>query len=173
METINYPQNQPEASSVLVNKPIEENFLLVSQEIKSDLITITKWAYFMSIIGFIGIGIMAIGSVSTFFLTGAATEYQDFQNIPFPLYFIGIIYLATAVICFFPNYFMFLYAKKLRKGLDTNNQELLAEGFKNEKKLTVFLGVLVVISLILFVMMIIGLIFSFGMLQALSGGAMV
>lgn len=54
-----------------------------------------------------------------------------------------------------------------------NDQQNLNEGFKNLKKTAKFVGIVTVISLALMLLIIPIMIFSIGMLQALSSGVVV
>jgi len=168
METeMNYAK--PDANTVVQEE--KETPVTITPEGKAFLISTSRWANFIAIIGFILIGFMLIVSLSLFILTPLAAEYQDFQAIPFPLYFLGIIYLIYTVIFFFPYYYLYTFAKKVRKGLTEGNQSTFDFGLKNMRSFARFVGIVMIIGLSLSLLVIPIVIFSFGMIRALSGGA--
>jgi len=152
---------------------LTETPLKITTEGKYFLISTSKWANFIAIIGFVMLGIMVVISISTFVLTPVMGEFQDFQAIPFPLYFFGMIYLVYAIIGFFPYYFLYTFAKKVRKGLESGNQSTFDAGLKNLRRLALFVGVLMIIALSLMLLIVPIIIFTFGILQSLSGGTMI
>ena len=176
METNNFGPAQSEVLKNSDNESLSEKSLIVSPEGKSYLLTTAKWSGFIAIVGFAMIGIMVFGSLAAFFISPVLGEYQDFQMfqyMPMPFYFFGIFYLVMALICFFPYYFLYLFSKKIKTGMLKNDQQNLNEGLKNLKKLAKFVGIVTVVSLALMLLIIPIMIFSIGMLQALSGGVMV
>lgn len=150
-----------------------ENSLRITPTSKDNLISTSHWANFIAIVGFVMLGIMVVISISTFILTPMMGEFQDFQSIPFPLYLVGLIYLIYAVIGFFPYYFLYTFARKVRKGLENNDQDTFDTGLTNLRRLALFVGVLIIIALSMLLLIIPVIVFSFGMLQSLSGGTMI
>ena len=94
-------ENKTTANAV-VKEEVTETSLKITPDGKYFLISTSKWANFIAIIGFVMLGLMVVFSVSTFVLSPVMGDFQDFQAIPFPLYFIGIIYLIYAIIGFIP-----------------------------------------------------------------------
>ena len=150
-----------------------ENSLRITPTSKDNLISTSRWANFIAIVGFVMLGIMVVISISSFIITPIMGEFQDFQSIPFPLYLFGLIYLIYAVIGFFPYYFLYTFAKKVRKGLENNDQDTFDTGLTNLRRLALFVGVLMIIALSMILMIIPIIVFSFGMLHTLSGGTMI
>lgn len=155
---------------------LEENPLIIGQKGKSDLLTAAKWSGFIAIVGFVMIAIMVFGSLSAFFISPLMSEYQDFQMLqymPMPFYFFGIFYLVMAIISFFPYNFLYIFSKKIKKGILNNDQVSLNDGIKNLKNLAKFVGIVTIVSLALLLLLIPIVFFSIGMIQALSGGVVV
>ena len=150
-----------------------ENSLRITPTSKDNLISTSRWANFIAIVGFVMLGIMVVISISTFILTPLMGEFQDFQSIPFPLYLVGLIYLIYAVIGFFPYYFLYTFAKKVRKGLETGDQSIFDTGLLNLRRLALFVGVLMIIALSMLLLIVPIVIFTFGMLQSISGGTVI
>ncbi|MBP1664709.1 MAG: hypothetical protein H6Q19_1849 [Bacteroidetes bacterium] len=149
-----------------------ENSLRITSVSKDNLISTSRWANFIAIVGFVMLGIMVVISISSFILTPLMGEFQDFQSMPFPLYLFGLIYLTYAIIGFFPYYFLYTFARKVKKGLETGDQSIFDTGLINLRRLALFVGVLMIIALSMLLLIIPVMVFSFGMLQSLSGGTM-
>ena len=145
-----------------------ENSLRITPTSKDNLISTSRWANFIAIVGFVMLGIMVVISISTFILTPLMGEFQDFQ-----LYLVGLIYLIYAVIGFFPYYFLYTFAKKVRKGLETGDQSIFDTGLLNLRRLALFVGVLMIIALSMLLLIVPIVIFTFGMLQSISGGTVI
>lgn len=165
-------ENKTTANAV-VKEEVTETSLKITSDGKYFLISTSKWANFIAIIGFVMLGLMVVFSVSTFVLSPVMGDFQDFQAIPFPLYFIGIIYLIYAIIGFIPYYFLYSFAKKVRRGLESSNQSTFDSGLNNLRRLALFVGILMIISLCMILLIIPVGVFTFGMLQSLSGGTMI
>ena len=131
--------------------------LTVNSRSKSFLKETAKWAKFLSIIGFIGIGIIVVFS---FF---AGTIFENLPNTqPMPIDLgmtLTITYLILAVIYFFPIYYLFQFSNKMKAALLTKNDETLSDAFEVLKSHYKFVGVLTIIMLSLY-----ALVFLFAML---------
>ena len=85
-----------------------------------------KWTFFLSIIGFIGVGLIVLiglflGSLIPF-LSG-----RGLNTAGFPTFLIGFIYIVIAVIYFFPVYFLYrfsVFAKKAFQTFESGNLHL-------------------------------------------------
>lgn len=146
--------------------------LIINPDGKQKLIATAKWANFIAIVGIIMVIFMVFVSISMILLSSVTDDYQDFQSLqylPFPISIFGIFYLIMSVIYFFPCYYLFQFAKKIRLGMMFENQERLNEGLSYLKKLAKFVGILTIVLLSLMLLLIPITIISAGMMQALSG----
>ncbi len=150
--------------------------LYISPEGKSYLITTAKWSTFIAIVGFVMLALMIVSGISILILSPVMDEYQDFQAFqyfPASAWAIGLLYLISAVICFFPYYYLYTFSKKVKLGMINDDQQSLNEGLKNLKKTAKFVGIVTIITLALTLLLIPAAIFSIGMIQALGGGGVV
>jgi hypothetical protein len=120
-----------------------------------------KWAKFFAILGFIFCGLIVCaaffaGSIMSALsgmnrygteTTGAATAIGGA--------FLAILYIAIALLYFFPCLFLFRFATKMKAALRTNDQEQLATSFKNLKSCFRFMGILTIIVLSIYVLVLI------------------
>ena len=131
-----------------------KNELLVTSEIQSYLLTTSKWAIFLAILGFIGTGFMVIAGIlmtlvgSTISGLSKAPSNGMFPEI-FP--FLGIFYIIMAGIYFFPSLYLFQFADKTKKAIEINNQELLSGGLGKLKSTFKSLGILTITFIVLLI----------------------
>jgi len=114
---------------------------LLNEKIKGFLLETAKWAKFLSIIGFIGLGLMIVFAI-VLMIFGAHLR------IPLPqASAMGITYLIMSVLYFFPVYYLSLFSSKIKKGITLNNEQELTLGFENLKSHYKFLGIMMIIVL--------------------------
>jgi hypothetical protein len=114
-----------------------------------------KWATFLSILGFIGSGIicliaLAILVVSPFM--GSSSKFGS--TFGFPMILIGVLYLVFGILYFFPAYYLYHFSNKMKVALELNKQETLDESFHNLKKMFRFLGIMTIILISAYLIMI-------------------
>ena len=110
-----------------------------------------KWGKFLSIVGFVFCGLIAIaaffaGSIlSTYFdALGADTtsEVGSLTGVVLTVY-----YLIIAVLYFFPSLYLFNFASRMQAALRNNDQTTLNSSFRNLKACLKFWGILLIIVL--------------------------
>ena len=138
-----------------------ENKINLNRETKTDSFSLTPmaisylqsaapWIKFISILGFIGSGIILLVAVAMFFIPfpfpGPGPVFPGFG-------FISIIYLVIALITFFPCLYLLNYSNRL-SGIkySADAEATLEKAFMWQKKYWVFIGiVMIVYSSFLFV----------------------
>lgn len=111
------------------------------------LLTVSKWAKFLSIVGFVGVGVIFL--LGLFMMLGMnflTNELSRFYT-GFPAFFLGFIYFLYSLIYFFPTYYLFLFSKKMKDGLISNDNNAVKDGFKNLSSLFTFVGILTIVNL--------------------------
>jgi hypothetical protein len=132
------------------DKPTEP--LIINDEIKSYLLTTSKWAKFLSILAFIGIGFIVILAIAFFFLS---SSFSTPPNFPFGLGFFGVIYLAIGLLYFFPVYYLLKFSDNIKQGLKYNEQSVLDSGFGYLKSHFKYLGILIIVVFSIYLLMLI------------------
>lgn len=124
-----------------------------------------KWAYFLSIIGFIGIGFLALIAVF------AGTLFSQFNSMPGMAAYggslgtmIGVIYFLMAALYFFPVYYLFKFSSNAKKAFRDNDSQALTESIGYLKSHYKFFGILMIILLALYALM-----FVFAILAGIMG----
>lgn len=116
-----------------------------------------KWATFLSVLGFIGSGILAIVA---FF---AGTAMSTLSSNPYGggsafmgAGFVTALYLVIAIVYFFLSLLLYRFATKMKSALYGTDQEALNNSFLNLKNLYKMMGILAIIYL---AMIVLGIIF--------------
>jgi len=113
---------------------------------KQVLIEASKWANFLAIVGFVMLGFMVIGALF-FIVAGSSLP----MGVGFPSAFIGVLYLAMAGLYFFPTYYLFQFAAKIKSCIQINSQEEMEQAFINLKSMFKFVGILTIIVISLYI----------------------
>lgn len=155
METIDSLNFQENASS---------QELTINTAIKSYLQQSAKWGKFLSIIGFVFIGLMTILAFSM----GALLSTLGQAGGPFAAMgamgamgggVITFIYLLFALFYFFPTLYLFKFSSKTLKALKNNTQIDMTEAFSNLKSMFKFWGIFMIVILSFYgIALLIGLI---------------
>lgn len=143
-----------------------ENFeLQLNQTAKDFLKETAKWAYFLSILGFIGIGLMVILAIfaGTIFSAMGAVPGMGAMGGSFGT-MIGIFYFLIAALYFFPVFYLNKFATNAKKAFRENDTEALTKSLGYLKSHYKFIGILMLSILVLY-----ALIFVLGILGGLLG----
>lgn len=127
--------------------------LSIEPSAKSHLSEAAKWAKFLSIIGFVILGIlMFAGILSIAFMGGNRTTPTISEAFPASQmesagfrYLFAVIYIVLSVLYFFPCLFLLRFANKMKTALAANDQETLNASFQNLKILFRFAGIMTIV----------------------------
>lgn len=129
------------------NTPEIKKIEIEEQSLK-DLDKTRKWSMFLAILGFIGIGLMVIGSlIAVLFLSAFKTESA--LGVSESLFIIPLI--AIAVLYFFPLLYLYRFSKHTGTAVKTLDRQEMQIAFKNLRRYYVFIGILVIVILVLYV----------------------
>ncbi len=136
--------------------------LRITDRMKSMIAEIAKWAKLLSIIGFIGIGLMVLigifaGSMMAFMgdAMGAGAGIGGG--------FITIIYLLMAALYFFPVLYLYQFASGAKKALASGSESGIEVAFESLRKHYRFLGIMMIVILSLYALFIVIVIAGAGM----------
>jgi uncharacterized membrane protein len=137
-----------------MNNPITElEELKLTGAAKRFLSETASWTKFISILGFIGIGLMVIVS---FFAGTIFNSVPQAQTMPFDFgYLMTGVYLVLALLYFFPVLYLFQFSKKMKEALQSKNDDVLATAFEKLKSHYKFIGVFTIIFISLYILMIV------------------
>jgi len=139
------------------NSEIEKFELQLNESAKGFLKEAAKWAYFLSILGYIGIGfivLIAVFAGTLFaFMSNMSPEMSNIGTMGGS--FISAIYLIIAALYFFPIYYLNKFASKAKDALRDNNSETLTNSFEYLKSHYKFIGILALITLCFYALIIV------------------
>ncbi|MDP4209759.1 MAG: DUF5362 family protein [Bacteroidota bacterium] len=125
----------------------EINHLSLSGNTKDFLTEITKWAFFLSIIGFIITGLLLISG-----FIGIASLWSN-NSIPvFAGIILGIFNILIAVIYLLPVLYLYRFSTIARNAIKLGNSEEMEMAFKNLKRHYRFIGILTLVILGIYVL---------------------
>jgi hypothetical protein len=134
----------------------ENERLYLTQEAQGFLKETAKWSYFLSIIGFIGIGFMVVLAlfIGTIFsaLSGLRGSTNSMGVLETGL--ISGIYLAIALVYFFPVYYLFQFSSKMKMAFKTNDHTLINYSLEYLKSHYKFIGIVALLFAILYALII-------------------
>lgn len=119
---------------------------------KAYLLETTRWTKFLAIMGFIFLGIMLLIALAMFTMGSYAySQLSGFGGMGG--YFgmgMGLLYVLIAVLYLYPIISLLKFSTNMKAGIQTNNGELITEGFRHQKNLYKFLGILTIITIALY-----------------------
>lgn len=127
-------------------------FKLEVEEMSTRFLSETaKWGKFLSIVGFVFIGLIVIIAIFAGTLFGTMAGFSGNAMLAGGMsIIITIVYLAIAALYFFPCLYMFRFSTRMKKALAESNQELLNSSFENLKSCFKFMGIMTIILLSLY-----------------------
>ncbi len=135
------------------NSSIFEEKNLLTEEAKMHLAGMAKWTKFLSIVGIIVTVMMLLG------VTAISTTFSAMSSMPDmgPFAAMGvvgftIIYLIMLLLYVYPIYCLYRFSTNIKKALTENDSYALAEAFKHQKNLFMFMGVLTIIMISFYVL---------------------
>lgn len=133
--------------------------LLLSEKALGYLNTTRKWTKFLAILSFIGLGILLLLGMG--FIFGGFFLGSDNES-PFPLVFLGLVYLILVAVNIIPSWYLFSFSKNLDKMQNYRDSLKVEEAFRNLMAYYRFMGIMTIVVFgIYLIFMIIALIVGF------------
>lgn len=104
-----------------------------------------KWAKFISIMGFIAIGMMVVAGFFMGLMMDTLTSMSTQSPLPFPPAFFMLMYIIMGAIYFFPVYYLYRFSEDLKKALVIGAEERLTSAFRWLKSHYKFIGILTIV----------------------------
>jgi len=138
-----------------------ETPVILSSEMLDSLDRMIYWAKFLSIVGFVAVGLLIFGMLTIIFVGQSVFGAEALG--------LGFIYLVLAAVYFMPVYYLFKFARHGRLGLQSKSQHHTDQGLMYLAAHYKFIGILVVVMLSLYALVFIGILATgFSALSALS-----
>lgn len=144
--------------NVFENKQEPSIFQLgIDETSKAYLLESSRWGRFLAILSFIGLGLLIIVGIVTGMVMSQTTA-GTVTAISGPVF--TFLYLLIAAIYFYPVWGLYKFSKLIKSSLNTSNQEQFNEALRYQKNVFKFMGIVAIISLVLYgialIFMIIG-----------------
>ena len=125
-----------------------------------------KWCLFLSIVGFIFIGLMVVfGAFMSVMMSampgdayGGAMGSMGASPFNALKGYFGVFYILLALLYFFPVYYLYKYANGTKQALESGNNDVLSNALVNLKSHHKFLGIMTIIMISLYIIAIIGVV---------------
>ena len=130
--------------------------LIITEDIRSYLYDMAKWANFLAIVGFVITGLMVLTSftigpaMSTDAKLAAAMAASGVSPMG-----ITICCLVFAFAIFYPSLLLFKYATRAKVGVLYGEQASLDEAFSKIKSLFKYWGIITLVGIALYVMLVV------------------
>ena len=135
---------------------VQQPPLIVSEDMRSYIYDIAKWANFLAIVGFVISGLLVLTS----FTIGSAMRTS--QELATAMATSALSPIAITLFClvyafavFYPSLLMFKYATKAKLGVLYGEQASLDEAFGKIKSLFKYWGIITVIGIVLYVLLVV------------------
>jgi len=144
-----------------MENPLDTNVgggLTITSEMREYLSESAKWGKFLAIAGFIGMGLMVlIGIGMGVFMSTMGDAFPDDTGLGGMIGggFISVFYILLAMVYFFPLLYLYRFSTKMKTALAHDDQNFLAEAFKNHKSLYKFMGIFTAIFLGLYAVILV------------------
>jgi hypothetical protein len=111
-----------------------------------------KWSMFLSILGFVFIGLLLVVglvviSIGSSFSSGMGAAYGGIMFI---------VYLIFGIIYFFPIYYLFMFSKNMKLAITDKDSMSLTVAHRYLKSHYKFMGILAIVVISLYLIIILG-----------------
>ena len=122
--------------------------LEINEQSKDFLMETAKWAKFLAILGFVGMGFMVLAGL----FSGAALSNlpgRATAMMPFSPMMISVFYIVLAVVYFFPVNFLYKFANNTKVAILSGNNGAMNEAFRYLKSHYKFMGIFTIVMFVL------------------------
>ena len=129
-------------------RPFSSGLPQVTPKMVADLASTRPWVLFLSILGFIACGFMALGGI---IMMGVAATVSRGAGIGF----LGLIYIPMALLYLFPSYFLLKYSGGIRGFLATRSAPQMEQALQSQKSFWKFIGILTLVVISIYILAIV------------------
>jgi hypothetical protein len=156
MDVNDYPD-----TNNLENDNFDESSLYLDRNAISFLKETSKWTKFISIVGFIMIGLAILGILIAAIGIIVGGSQMGGAMTAFPA-FLLFIYAVLLGIYIFPILYLYRFSSNMSDAIASENNKFLSESFSNLKSHYKFMGIMLIIGLAIYALMFILLLLGAG-----------
>jgi hypothetical protein len=128
----------------------EENRMELGPEALNHLNATRKWTMFLSVLGFIFLGLLIVAGIATnTFLSAFKTEEV---NLGIPESFLLILFIVISVIYFFPVFYLFRFSRSARDAVQNRDIKKMEKALKNLRIYFTYIGVMAIIVISIYLL---------------------
>lgn len=151
----------------------DQRAMTLGEEDRQLIASSCKWAKFLSILGFISMGLMVVAVVLMMLgVLVAGSFFSDMMMGPFQItMFVVMMSLALVVslLYFLPLFYLYNYASKGARAVEAGDTLMMTESFANLKRFFKFIGIMTIVVIALYLLMIlVGVVIGVAGLGAMS-----
>jgi len=128
----------------------------ITMESLGYLNTAAKWAKFLAILGFIGIGIMVLAGLAIGLFTAFSGVMQTTSHFPFPMGFLGFIYVIFAAVYVMPVIYLNNFSNNISRAVAFRETAILTEALLNLKRHLKYIGIMTIVIIATYIVGIVG-----------------
>lgn len=106
-----------------------------------------KWARFIAIVAFVGLGLMVIGGIVMSAMMGQMSGEFESAGMGGMGAFMGVIYIVIALLYFLPVLYLYRFATKVINGIRSSSNHEVNDGLAQLKSHYKFIGILMLVML--------------------------
>ncbi|MUV04963.1 hypothetical protein GN157_14700 [Flavobacterium rakeshii] len=137
------------------NSAFDSFELQITNESKEYLRVAAKWSGFLAIVGFVFLGLGALGGFSMLALGSAMGSAMGGAMGGLSGSVFGIFYLLVVALAFIPTLYLYKFSSRTKQALLSNRTEDLTESMKNLKSYFRFMGIFTLIVIVLYILLIV------------------
>ncbi|WP_118950068.1 DUF5362 family protein [Taibaiella helva] len=118
---------------------------------KAHLLETTRWTRFLAICFIFIMVLSGIYIVMATYTTSAMAQIETSLAV---IISVIVIVILAALYCY-PIYALFRFSSRMKQGIQNNNRDLINEGFRYQKTLFRYMGILTVVSIALMLLSVI------------------
>lgn len=118
-----------------------------------NLLETARWAKFLAIVCFVGVGLMIIGAFSIGAVVSAMTATTG--TPPMPPFLFGIVYIFAALVYIYPVFAQYKFATLTKRALNNKDKELFNKATGYLKGMFKYVGILMIVMICIYAIAII------------------
>lgn len=128
--------------------------LIITESVKQNLLSATKWLKFLTVLGTISLVLMLIAAIACLFIP------DNEEGAVF-----GVIYLVICALYFYPLKKCYSITRTIRDAMDNDSQDSLEICADNVRTLLKYLGILAIVLIVSYVLF--SLVFLIGIVSSI------
>lgn len=136
----------------------DNNHIQIDHISRAYILETVRWTKFLAILGFIFIGLMLFIGLSSIMLVAAGSSLSIVA---------GLWMLLAAAIYLYPIYALIRFSSNMKMAMNASSQLHFNEGLRYQKSMYKYIGIITIITLILYLLATLFFVFVYGSFAAI------